>query len=218
MARLLSQLKMTNSVAENKKVKLSEDCRSDIYWWDRYLRRFNGVEIIYPSDPILLSLEQLLDSSTMVNCGDAQMMGGGSYFGMEYWSRPFPRWLQDTRVPIHVKEFYTVLASAWLWGENWRGQVVHIFSDSDPVVDVLVHEKPKDAMMQELLREFLFIVCTMGFTPMFRKISSKANAVADFISRVHDEQDTVEYFRKNNLPLRNPVPCPDNFFTLRSNW
>ena len=60
MARLLSQLKLTNSVAENKKVKLSQDCRSDIYWWDRYLRRFNGVEIIYPSDPILLSLEQLL--------------------------------------------------------------------------------------------------------------------------------------------------------------
>ena len=53
---------------------------------------------------------------------------------------------------------------------------------------------------------------------MFRKISSKANAVADFISRVHDQQDTEEYFKKNNLPLRKLVQCPDNFFTLRSNW
>ena len=218
MARLLGQLKLTNTVGENKKVKLSQDCKADITWWNRYLRRFNGVEIMYPSDPILLSLEQLLESSSLVNCGDAQMMGGGSYYGMEYWSRPFPRWLQDPKIPIHVKEFYVVLASAWLWGENWRGQVVHIFSDSDPVVDVLTFEKPKDPMMQELLREFLFIVCTRGFTPVFRKISSKANAVADYISRVHKEPDTRDYFVKNNLPLRKLVTCPDNLFTLRSNW
>ena len=73
MGRLLGQLKLTNSVGENKKVKLSPDCIADIQWWDRYLGRFNGVEIIYPTDPILLSLDQLLDTSTLVNCGDAQM-------------------------------------------------------------------------------------------------------------------------------------------------
>ena len=218
MGHLLGQLKLTNLVSENKKVKLSEDCMEDILWWDRYLRRFNGVEIIYLTDPVMLSLDQLLGSSALVNCGDAQMMGGGSYFNMEYWSRPFPRWLQDPIIPIHVKEFWVVLASAWLWGECWRGKVVHIFSDSDPVVDVLVHEKTKDPKMQILLREFLFIVCTRGFTPVFRKISSKANAVADYISRVHDQTDTREFFQKNHLPLRNLISCPDNLFTLRSNW
>ena len=196
MGRLLGQLKLTNSVPENKKVKLSSDCIADIQWWDRYLSRFNGVEILYPSDPVLMSLDQLLDSSIPVNCGDAQMMGGGSYFGMEYWSRPFPRWLQDTKVPIHLKEFWVVLASAWLWGELWRGKIVHIFSDSDPVVDVLTYEKPKDANMQELLREFLFIVCTRGFTPVFRKIGTKENSVADFISRVHHKSETENFSRK----------------------
>ena len=218
MSRLLGQLKLTNAVGENKKVKLSHDCMADIQWWDRYLRRFNGVEIMYPSDPVMLSLDQLLETSALVNCGDAQMLGGGSYYGMEYWSRPFPRWLQDTRVPIHQKEFYVVLASAWLWGEQWRGKVVHIFSDSDPVIDVLVHEKPKDPAMQELLREFLFIVCTRGFTPVFRKIGTKANAVADYISRVHDKVDTEAFFLKNSLPPRKLISCPDNLFTLRSNW
>ena len=92
------------------------------------------------------------------------------------------------------------------------------FSDSDPVVDVLVHEKPKDPKMQELLREFLFVVCTRGFTPVFRKIGTKANKVADYISRVHDISETEKYFLVNNLPLRKKVDCPDNFFTLRSNW
>ena len=218
MSRLLGQLKMTNLLGENKKVQLTPDCLADIQWWDRYLRRFNGVEIIYPTDPIMLSLDQLLETSSLVNCGDAQMTGGGSYFGMEYWSRPFPRWLQDCQIPIHIKEFWVVLASAWLWGESWRGKVVHIFSDNNAVVDVLTHEKPKDPKMQELLREFLFIVCTRGFTPVFRRIGTKENAVADYISRVHNPADTVKYFERNKLPLRKLVECPDNLFTLRSNW
>ena len=218
MGRLLGQLKLTNSVGENKKVKLSSDCIADINWWDRYLARFNGVEMMYPANPILLSLDQLLDSSALVNCGDAQMMGGGAYYGMEYWSRPFPRWLQDTQVPIHLKEFWVVIVSAWIWGEHWKGKLVHIFSDSDPVVDVLVHEKPKDCRMQELLREFLFIVCTRGFTPVFRKIGTKENHVADFISRVHDKSETEKFFKTKHLPHRKLVHCPDNLFTLRSNW
>ena len=218
MGRLLGQLKLTNSVGENKKVKQSSDCMADIQWWDRYLRRFNGVEIMYPADPVMLSLDQLLDTPAVVNCGDAQMMGGGSYYVMEYWSRPFPRWLQDPQIPIHIKEFWVVLSSAWLWGEQWRGKVVHIFSDNDAVVDVLVHEKPKNATMQELLREFLFIVCTRGFIPVFRKIGTKENAVADYISRVHDKSETESYFKEKNLPARKLISCPDNLFTLRSNW
>ena len=36
----------------------------------------------------------------------------------------------------------------------WRGQLVYIFSDNDPVVDVLSRERPKDGRMQELLMEF----------------------------------------------------------------
>ena len=60
---------------------------------------------MYQTDPLGMSLEQLLDTKAFVNCGDAQMNGGGSYFGTEYWSRPFPPWLQDDNVPIHLKEF-----------------------------------------------------------------------------------------------------------------
>ena len=75
-----------HSLPDNKRVKLTEGSRQDIAWWDRYLRRFNGVEILYPTDPLGLSLDQLLETSALVNCGDAQPSGGGAYFGAEYWS------------------------------------------------------------------------------------------------------------------------------------
>ena len=218
MGQLLFQLKEMSNLPDHKKAKLSLECKQDIQWWARYLRRFNGIEMIYPADPLNLSLEQLLETSALVNCGDAQMMGGGAYFGNEYWSRPFPRWLQDPSIFIHLKEFWVVLVSAWLWGESWSGKLVYIFSDNESVVEVLDKEKPKDPRMLELLKEFLYIVCTRKFTPVFKKIGTKANEVADFISRRHDPEATSVFFRSKGLPPRILREVPDGLFKLHSNW
>ena len=218
MGRLLGQLQLIHSFPDNKRTKLSEGCREDIVWWDRYLRRFNGVEMLYASDPLGLTLDQLLDTGAHVNCGDAQPLGGGSYFGSEYWSGPFPPWLQTDTVPIHIKEFWVVIVSAWVWGEQWQGRMVYIFCDNSAVVEVLDKERPRDPVMQELLREFLYIVCTRRFTPIFRKIGTKENSTADFISRCHDPCVIANHFKTCRLPVRTPVVARDTLFTLQSNW
>ena len=218
MGRLLTQLKTMHKLPSNKKVPLSDPCRLDLKWWCRFLRRFNGVEMMYRDVPMMLSLEQLEEMGAHVNCGDAQMMGAGSYYGDEYWSRPFPRWLQDPQVFIHLKEFWVVLVSAWIWGDKWRGKLVYIFSDNDAVVETLEKEKPKDSKMQELLREFLYVVCVKGFTPTFRKIGTKENHLADFMSRRHDPDAILQYFSKHDLRVRKLVEVPDNLFNLQSNW
>ena len=217
MGRLLQQLKELHHLADHKKSPLSPASKLDILWWHRYLSKFNGVELIYVDEPLDLSLEQLLDTSALVNCGDAQPWGGGSYYGGEYWSQPFPSWLQNTDVPIHLKEFYVVLASCLLWGDQWTGKLVYIFCDNDAVVEVLEKKKPKDEKMLELLREFLYIVCSKKFTPAFKKIGSKENLTADYISRCHDPVLTRRFFEQQNLPARKLVKIPDSFFNLNSN-
>ena len=139
-------------------------------------------------------------------------------YGGEYWSRSFPTWLQDPNIGIHLKEFYVVLVSCWLWGDRWTGNLVYLFCDNDAVVENLEKEKPKDQKMLELLREFLYTVCTKKFTPVFRKIGTKQNYVADFISRCHDPTATQKFFRRNNLPTRTLIKVPDTLFNLNSNW
>ena len=218
MGRLLGQLKSMHKLTNNKRAPLSEPCRLDLKWWDRFLRRFNGVQLMFPDDPIMLSLDQLEEVGAHVNCGDAQMMGGGSFYGNEYWSRPFPKWLQDPQIFIHLKEFWVVLVSAWVWGDSWKGKLIYIFSDNDSVVETLDKEKPRDPKMQELLREFLYVVCMKGFTPTFRKINTKANHEADFMSRRHDYEAISQYAVKHNLRTRQPVEVPDHLFSLQSNW
>ena len=207
-----------HQLPDNKKMPLSPDCLLDIHWWHRFLRRFNGIELMYVDEPMNLSLEQLLEIGAVVNCGDAQVWGGGSYFGDEYWSRPFPSWLRSSDIGIHLKEFYVVLVSCWLWADQWTGQRVYLFCDNDAVIESLDKQKPRDPRMQELLREFLFIVCTRKFTPIFRRIGTKQNFVADFLSRCHNLESTSEFFTKNSLPHRKFVAVPDHLFNLKSNW
>ena len=96
--------------------------------------------------------------------------------------------------------------------------MVYIFSDNVAVVEVLDKEKPKDPKMLELLQEFLYIVCTRSFTPIFKRIGTKDNSVADFISRNHDPEATTSYFKSSGHPMRTQVLAPDYLFTLRSNW
>ena len=218
MCRLLVQLRAMGHLPENKKVDLMEDCKLDIQWWNRYLRRFNGVELIYHDDPLLIDLEDALQVGVLVNCGDAQMWGGGSYYKDEYWSQPFPLWLRDPQIPIHTKEFFVVLASAWLWGDSWRGSIIYIYCDNDSVVEVLDKEKPKDEMMMSMLREFMYLVCLKGFTPIFRKVGTKENFVADHISRCHDPELTEKFFIQNKIPPKKKITIPDSFFKLHCNW
>ena len=61
-------------------------------------------------------------------------------------------------------------------------------------------------------------MCVGKFTPVFRKIGSKENSLADFISRCHDPDRTVEYFTEMNLPMRKLVGVPDEYFDSSSNW
>ena len=218
LGRLLQQLRDMYSLPDHKKAILSIGCKDDIRWWSRYVRKFNGVELIYNDQPMDLSLDQLLDSPAEVNVGDAQMWGGGAYYKDEYWSRSFPQWLQDPNIGIHLKEFYVVLASAWLWGDRWTGRLVYIFCDNDAVVESLEKEKPRDPEMLRLVREFSYQVCTKKFTPVFRKISTKKNWLADFISRCHDPVSTQNFFMDKGVSSMKLVNVPDHFFNLNSNW
>ena len=73
--------------------------------------------------------------------------------------------------------------SAWLWAEKWKGHLVYVFCDNTAVVELLEKDRPKDLRIIELFQEYLYIVSTRGFTPVFMKVGTKENLFADFISR-----------------------------------
>ena len=218
MGRLLAQLRTLHSEPDYKTVPISEGCKQDIQWWARYVRRFNGTEMLYPEEPLNLELYQILQTNSVVYCGDAQPSGGGAYCGQEYWAQTFPVWLQDESIPIHVKEFHVLIASTALWGDKWRGKLVYLFCDNQAVVHVLDKERARDQSMSQLLREFLYLVCTRGFTPVFRHVGSKANHLADYLSRHEDQVSIDAYLTEQNSDLSIRRSIPESFFIPQKIW
>ena len=96
--------------------------------------------------------------------------------------------------------------------------MVYIFCDNDAVVDSLTYDRPRNMEMLKLVREFSYLVCTRNFTPVLRKISTKDNFEADFISRCHDSDGTKDFHEKMNLKPKSLQSDPDNFFIIGSNW
>ena len=218
MGRLLQQLRSMANIGENAKVKLSEDSRKDLKWWARYLEHFNGIQMIIEEDPFPLELSQLLDKPFEVYAGDATPVGGGGWFGNQYWSRMLPRDLQDPTLPIHVKEFWCLIVSARLWGSVWTGRSITLFCDNCSVVDTINHKKPRDPALLSLLREFLFIAVSFKFFPVVRKISTTDNYLADHISRRHDTTAAAKLFHEAGLPSMVKVEVPDLSFKLTDAW
>jgi hypothetical protein len=111
--------------------------------------------------------------------GDACMIGGGGYHGKDYWSRPLSVRMQGDNPPIHCKEFFVLIISTRIWGPSWTGLTVELFC---------LHQKPKDPEMAKFLREFLYLVVTFKFIPVVKKIGTKDNWVAEYVSRVFEQE------------------------------
>ena len=52
MGRLLAHLRELHPLPDHRRASLPVGCIEDISWWSRYLRRFNGVELLYPDNPL----------------------------------------------------------------------------------------------------------------------------------------------------------------------
>ena len=218
MGRLLQLLRDMAPTGDNTKVKLPVEAGKDLKWWDRFLDHFNGIQMITEEDPFPLELSQLLDKPFDVYAGDATPMGGGGFYGRQYWSRLLPRNLQDPSIPIHVKEFLILIVSSKLWGEDWTGRAVTLFCDNMAVVDTINNKKPKDPVLLSLLREFLFIAVSYKFIPVVRKIGTKENYLADHISRRFDSTSAAKVFSDAGLPDMLRVVVPDKSFELTDSW
>ena len=218
MGRLLAQLREMSGKPENQKVHLTDDCRKDLLWWRMFLKEYNGISMIENDKAIELTLHQQLDMPFAVCAGDATLCGGGAWHGTSYWSRHFPVLLCDTKIPVHVKEFLVVIVSARLWGSSWSGKVIQVFCDNDPVCDVISGERPSDPKMLSLLREFKFWVCKYRFYPVMRKIGTKENYIADFISRRHDDGAAQSIFSEHGLGHMTLLDTPERFFELTATW
>ena len=206
VGRIIAEIRKLEK--QSDKTILSVEIRKDFLWWHTFLEKFSGVEIIPPP------------SANISIYGDACVQGGGAWnpCATEYFSTRFPYDLCSPSTPIHVKEFLILIQSVKVWGKSLVGQRVNFFCDNDAVCDTVSLQKPKDAMMQKLLREFFYWVCRFNIHPIVCKISSKDNYVADFVSRVYDIPSIEKFFSSNGYPFQSKINILESSFEFVADW
>ena len=206
VGRIIAILKGLRS--QKQKVTLSVEIKKDFLWWSVFLPVFNGIELLVP---------------TTVFCsiiGDATLQGGGCWNERqkEYFSRMFPVHLQDHHIPIHLKEFFVAIVAAKLWGHLLEGKRVAFYCDNEAVVKTMIYQKPKDPELQKCLREMLFIVCKYRFQPVFLRVTTEDNDIADYISRIHEVKAIQIKFDTRGLPNMVPITVLDEMFDFVADW
>lgn len=72
--------------------------------------------------------------------------------------------------------------------------------------------------MQQLFGQFLFWVCKFNFFPVFEKIGSKENHIADYLSRVYEPNLLKTYLTSNGYDNCSCIDIPSDFFQFKADW
>ena len=82
----------------------------------------------------------------------------------------------------------------------------------------MVYQKPQDLELQKCLLEMLFLACKFHFQPVFLRISTTDNDIADFISRVHDPVAITAKFNSSGLDKMKQITVLDDMFDFVADW
>ena len=109
--------------------------------------------------------------------------GCGAWYGHSWFQ---VRWdKRSHHLSIAEKELIPIIIACVVWGSSWQGHQVRCHCDNQVIVACLRSRTSKQKGIVHLLRCLLFIEATRDYhlVPMY--ISTKANDLADDLSRDH---------------------------------
>ena len=86
------------------------------------------------------------------------------------------------------------------------------------VVKTMVYQKPHDTELQKCLREMMFYACKFHFQPVFLRITTGDNDIADFISRNYDYNEIMAMFSRRGLHNMKQITVADDLFNFVADW
>ena len=148
---------------------------------------------ILPSPPSLLP-------ETTVTTNVAGSWGCGAWHVDKWFQLQWDR--QAETVPIAAKQLIPTILACTAWGYRWQGRQVLCQCDNQVVVACLRSRTSKDKYIMHLLRCLVFVEATHKCFLHPTYINTKANHLADDLSR-----DNLSSFL-SKVPNPDPQPTP----------
>ena len=133
----------------NHWVRLSKGLQSYLHWWAVFLQDWNGVSLFDSAVLSPPSATMTFNASGRWSCGT--FSSAGAWFQFQ-WS---PDW---DHIHITVKELLTVVVAYAIYGNLWKGTIVHCLCDNTAVVAIIQSVSSKDAVAMYLMRCLFFLL------------------------------------------------------------
>ena len=168
--RLLNALRE----AKDKTIKVNEDMKRDLKWFMDFLPRFNGTATY--KHPII---EQ---SHTLAI--DACLTGVGGVWQNKVYTAPIPDWLQQYG-NMHITHFemINIIIAIKLWGNEWVGQKVILYTDNEAVVTICNQGFTRDTVLATIARNIWLYTAEKDICLQVLHLPGKDNVIADLLSR-----------------------------------
>ena len=180
-------------------VRLNQQVRADLAWWDSFVQHWNGTSFI-PNMPQRTSMTS--DASGTWGCGAFRNDS------LEWFQVGWPPHYQEAS--IAAKELVPILIGAALWGRFWSGSKVLFLSDNQAVVEVLGSLSSRDPRMCHLLKCLFFFEAHYSFEHVCRHLAGSGNCAADALSR----DNTALYFSIHPQAPQAPSWVPASLVAL----
>ena len=154
---------------ENSVINLTHGFRRDLRWFDRFLRKYNGVSM-YCHKNVDHSIEP-----------DACLHGLGAIWKNYVYHLPIPRYYMNLTI-VHL-EMVNVLVALKAFAAHWSKSRVLIKCDNEAVVRVLSHGRTKDPFLAACARNIWQIAALHDIDLVYIHILGKKNIIADLLSR-----------------------------------
>ena len=177
-------------------LRFNAEFREDLAWWRTFAQRWNGVSFL-PLPAHLPAVELTSDASGSWDCGA---------WHVQAWFQV--KWIQNPYVhSIAEKELIPIILGCAAWGHNWQGRRVICHCDNQVVIASLRSRTSKHKGIMHLIRCLVFVEATLGFFVVPAYINSRANHLADDLSRDnrHSFLSKVPMASKSPTPISAPL-------------
>ena len=155
-------------------LRLNRDFHSDLEWWHRFLKGWNGTSRCAQFDPKRPNVVIPLDRAGRWGCGAYPEEGDCS---IQY------KWQEDiVEANIKVKELLPIVMACAMWGREWTVCTVLAQCDNEAVVADINGGYSKENDIMHLLR-YLFFSASFQLKIYAKNIPVKHNELADALSR-----------------------------------
>ena len=187
------------------------EVQKDMIWWDVFLPFYNGISLIDYGE---------WSEADSVFSSDSCLTGCGGICGNKFFHSSFPEFIIGNKLSITCLEMLTVVVSLKMWCSELSRKKVVIFCDNMATCIIINTGKSRNTFLQQSLREICFIASVHDIQIKAVHLDSKANRVADCLSRWHLNTSFREEFYKHVVYIPDLVECEVNegCFRFQHDW